>query len=33
MKSDKQIEENVFQALLWDARVSPVRIDVETTER
>jgi osmotically-inducible protein OsmY len=30
MKSDKQITENVFQALLWDARVSPARIDVET---
>ncbi len=32
MSSDKQITESVFQALLWDARVSPARIDVETTE-
>jgi osmotically-inducible protein OsmY len=30
MKSDKQITESVFQALLWDARVSPARIDVDT---
>jgi osmotically-inducible protein OsmY len=30
MESDKQITENVFQALLWDARVSPARIDVDT---
>jgi osmotically-inducible protein OsmY len=30
MKTDKQITANVIQALLWDARVSPVRLDVET---
>ena len=32
MKSDKQITENVFQALLWDARVSPARIDVDSNK-
>ena len=30
MKSDKQITDNVFQTLLWDARVSPARINVNT---
>jgi osmotically-inducible protein OsmY len=30
MNTDKQITENVIQALLWDARLSPVRLDVET---
>jgi osmotically-inducible protein OsmY len=30
MKSDKQITDNIIQVLLWDARVSPARIDVHT---
>jgi osmotically-inducible protein OsmY len=30
MESDKKITESVFQALLWDARVSPARIEVES---
>jgi osmotically-inducible protein OsmY len=30
MRSDKQITEAVIQALVWDARVSPSRIEVHT---